>query len=234
MALYVCATPIGNLDDVSQRLLETLRNVDLICAEDTRHTARLLARFDIQKALTSCHQHSSPAKISSLVQRLQAGEDLALVTDAGTPGVCDPGPLLVAAAADCDIDIIPITGPCALTAALSVSGFDAQRFSFLGFLPRKDGKRRKVLLEAVEREETFCLYESPFRVLATLQTLEEVAPHHQVALCRELTKKFEETLRGTPAQVREILQTRAAIKGEFVVVVSGRKAEKVKRSKYSE
>lgn len=226
MALYVCATPIGNLDDVSQRLLETLRNVDLICAEDTRHTARLLARFDIRKALTSCHQHTSPAKIKTLVQRLEAGENLALVTDAGTPGVCDPGPLLVAMAADCDIDIIPIVGPCALTGALSVSGFDAQRFSFLGFLPRKDGKRRKVLLEAIEREETFCLYESPFRMIATLTSLEEVAPHHAVVACRELTKQFEEILRGTAVEVREQLQAKPAIKGEFVIVVSGRRPDK--------
>jgi 16S rRNA (cytidine1402-2'-O)-methyltransferase len=214
------------LEDVSQRLLETLRNVALVCAEDTRHTGQLLSRFDIKVALTSCHQHTSPTKIETLVQRLEAGEDMALLTDAGTPGVCDPGPALVTAAAQRGIEILPIPGPCALTAALSISGFDAQRFSFLGFLPRKDGKRRKVLLEAVEREETFCLYESPFRVIATLKSLEEVAPENPVVVCRELTKKFEETLRGTPVEVLEILQSRTAIKGEFVIVVSNGRIKK--------
>lgn len=226
MALYICASPIGNLDDVSQRLLDTLRNVVLVCAEDTRHTARLLARFEIQVALTSCHQHTSPSKIETLVQRLEEGEDMALLTDAGTPGVCDPGPALVTAAAKRGIEILPIPGPCALTAALSISGFDAQRFSFLGFLPRKDGKRRKVLLEALEREETFCLYESPFRVIATLKSIAEVAPENQLIACRELTKKFEETLRGKAAEVLEILQSRAAIKGEFVIVVSNPSVKK--------
>jgi 16S rRNA (cytidine1402-2'-O)-methyltransferase len=180
----------------------------------------LLARFEIQVALTSCHQHTSPSKIETLVQRLEDGEDMALLTDAGTPGVCDPGPALVTAAANRGIEILPIPGPCALTAALSISGFDAQRFSFLGFLPRKDGKRRKVLLEALEREETFCLYESPFRVIATLKSIAEVAPENQVIVCRELTKKFEETLRGKATEVLETLQAKAAIKGEFVIVVS--------------
>jgi 16S rRNA (cytidine1402-2'-O)-methyltransferase len=226
VALYICASPIGNLDDVSQRLLDTLRNVVLVCAEDTRHTARLLARFEIQVALTSCHQHTSPSKIETLVQRLEEGEDMALLTDAGTPGVCDPGPALVTAAAKSGIEILPIPGPCALTAALSISGFDAQRFSFLGFLPRKDGKRRKVLLEAIEREETFCLYESPFRVIATLKSIAEVAPENQLMVCRELTKKFEETLRGKPTEVLEILQSRPSIKGEFVIVVSNPSVKK--------
>lgn len=220
MALYICASPIGNLDDVSQRLLDTLRNVVLVCAEDTRHTGRLLARFEIQVALTSCHQHTSPSKIEALVQRLEAGEDMALLTDAGTPGVCDPGPALVSAAAKRGIEILPIPGPCALTAALSISGFDAQKFSFLGFLPRKDGKRRKALSEALERQETFCLYESPFRVIATLKSIAEVAPENQLIVCRELTKKFEETLRGNAAEVLETLQSRSAIKGEFVIVVA--------------
>jgi len=226
VALYICASPIGNLEDVSQRLLDTLRNVALVCAEDTRHTGQLLSRFDIKVALTSCHQHTSPAKIETLVQRLGDGEDMALLTDAGTPGVCDPGPALVTAAAKRGIEILPIPGPCALTAALSISGFDAQRFSFLGFLPRKDGKRRKVLLEALEREETFCLYESPFRVIATLKSIAEAAPENQLIVCRELTKKFEETLRGNAVDVLQILQSRPSIKGEFVIVVSNPSAKK--------
>lgn len=219
--LWVCATPIGNLDDVSPRLLQTLREVALICAEDTRHSGKLLARFEIQTPQTSVHQHTSPAKIEALVQRLKNGESLALVTDAGTPGVSDPGPALVRAAAESEITVAPIPGPCALVAALSVSGFDAQRFSFLGFLPRKPGKIRKLLRAALERGETFIFYESPFRVAKTLEFLAEVSPDARVCACRELTKHFEETLRGTASEVAETLRGRGEVKGEFAVVVAG-------------
>ena len=218
--LWVCATPIGHLDDVSPRLLQTLREVAQICAEDTRHTGKLLARFEIKTPQTSVHQHTSPAKIAALVERLKNGESLALVTDAGTPGVSDPGPALVQAAADAGILVSPIPGPCALVAALSVSGFDAQRFSFLGFLPRKPGKIRKVFVSAVEREETFIFYESPFRVAKTLEFLAEVSPNARVCACRELTKHFEETLRGTAAEVAAELRARGEVKGEFAVVVA--------------
>jgi 16S rRNA (cytidine1402-2'-O)-methyltransferase len=219
MPLYVCATPIGNLEDVSLRLLSTLRMADLICAEDTRHSHRLLARYEISTPLTSCHQHTSPAKIEALVARLEAGETLALVTDAGTPGVSDPGPILVQAATSRGIEVLPIPGPCAFAAALSVSGFDAQRFSFLGFLPRKPGKRKKALQEALAREETLALYESPYRVIAVLETLDEIAPEAPLAVCRELTKQFEETLRGTAGEVLSVLRARKEVRGEFVLVI---------------
>ena len=219
--MWVCATPIGHLDDVSPRLLQTLREVALICAEDTRHTGKLLARFEIQTPQTSVHEHTSPAKIAALVQRLKGGESLALVTDAGTPGVSDPGPALVGAAAENGIAVAPIPGPCALVAALSVSGFDAQRFSFLGFLPRKPGKIRKVLRAALERGETFIFYESPFRVAKTLELLAEVSPDARVCACRELTKHFEETLRGTASEIAGVLRARGEVKGEFAVVVAG-------------
>ena len=217
--LYVCATPIGNLDDVSTRLLSTLQSADLICAEDTRHTQRLLARFEIKTPLTSCHQHTSPAKIAALCARLEAGETLALVTDSGTPGVSDPGPALVREAAARGVLVQPIPGACAFVAAISISGFDAQRFSFLGFLPRKPGKRRKALAEALAREETLALYESPYRVVAILESLVELAPAAPVVVCRELTKKFEETLRGTASEVLEVLRARQEHKGEFVIVI---------------
>ena len=218
--LWVCATPIGHLDDVSPRLLQTLREAAQICAEDTRHTGKLLARFEIKTPQTSVHQHTSPAKIAALVERLKNGESLALVTDAGTPGVSDPGPVLVQAAALAGITISPIPGPCALVAALSVSGFDAQKFSFLGFLPRKPGKIRKVFTAASERDETFIFYESPFRVAKTLDFLAEVAPDARVCACREITKHFEETLRGTAAEIAAELRARKEIKGEFAVVVA--------------
>jgi 16S rRNA (cytidine1402-2'-O)-methyltransferase len=219
MPLTVCATPIGNLEDVSPRLLSTLRAANLICAEDTRHSQRLLARYEISTPLTSCHEHTSPAKIEALVKRLEAGELLALVTDAGTPGVSDPGPVLVRAAAARGIEVLPIPGPCALVAALSISGFDAQRFSFLGFLPRKPGKRKKALLEALSRVETFELYESPYRVIAVLETLAVIAPEADLVVCRELTKQFEETLRGTAGEVLSSLKSRKEVRGEFVLVI---------------
>lgn len=217
--LWVCATPIRHLDDVSPRLLQTLREVAQICAEDTRHTGKLLARFEIKTPQTSVHQHTSPAKIAVLVERLQNGESLALVTDAGTPGVSDPGPVLVQAAATAGVTVSPIPGPCALVAALSVSGFDAQRFSFLGFLPRKPGKIRKAFVAALEREETFIFYESPFRIAKTLEFLSEVAPDARVCACRELTKHFEETLRGTASEIAANLRARREVKGEFAVAV---------------
>ncbi len=218
--LWVCATPIGHLDDVSPRLLQTLHEVACICAEDTRHTGKLLARFEIKTPQTSVHQHTSPAKIEALVQRLKDGESLALVTDAGTPGVSDPGPVLVQAAAQAGVTVSPIPGPCALVAALSVSGFDAQKFGFLGFLPRKPGKIRKVFVAACAREETFIFYESPFRVAKTLEFLAEVAPDARVCACREITKHFEETLRGTAGEISAELRSRKEIKGEFAVVVA--------------
>jgi len=220
MALFVCATPIGNLDDVSPRLLETLRTANLICAEDTRLTQRLLARYEIHTPLTSCHEHTSPAKIAALAARLEEGETLALVTDSGTPGISDPGPALVREAAARGIEISPIPGPCALAAALSISGFDAQRFSFLGFLPRKPGKRRKALAEALSRAETLVLYESPYRIAAVVEAIAQIAPEVPIVLCRELTKKFEETLRGTAGEVLEVLRARSEQRGEFVLVVA--------------
>ena len=217
--LYVCATPIGNLDDVSPRLLSTLRECDLICAEDTRHTAKLLARYDIKAPVTSCHEHSSPAKIAALAARLEAGETFALVTDSGTPGISDPGPALVREAAARGVLVQPIPGPCALVAALSISGFDAQRFSFLGFLPRKPGKRRKALREAIARDETVVLYESPYRVTQVLESIAEIAPEIPVVVCRELTKQFEETMRGAAGEVLARLRERKEHKGEFVIVI---------------
>ena len=220
--LWVCATPIGHLDDVSPRLLQTLREVACICAEDTRHTGKLLARFEIKTPQTSVHQHTSPAKIEALVERLKNGESLALVTDAGTPGVSDPGPALVRAVATSGVTVSPIPGPCALVAALCVSGFDAQKFGFLGFLPRKPGKIRKAFVAALERNETFIFYESPFRVAKTLEFLAEVAPDARACACRELTKHFEETLRGTAGEIAAQLRERREVKGEFAVVVAGR------------
>ncbi len=221
--LFVCATPIGNLDDVTLRLVATLREVVLICAEDTRHTQRLLARLDIHTPLTSCQEHTSPAKIEALVTRLRNGESLALVTDAGTPGVSDPGPALVRSAAAAGVTVTAIPGPCALAAAISIAGFNAQRFSFLGFLPRKPGKLRKVLAAAVSRDEVVGIYESPYRVAQLVAAIAELCPDRAVVVCRELTKKFEETLRGPASEIAAILTDRkradGELRGEFVVII---------------
>lgn len=217
--LFVCATPLGNLEDVSPRLLQTLKSVALICAEDTRHTQKLLSRFEIETSYTSINEHTSPAKIAAMVDKLAAGDDLAFVSDAGTPGVSDPGPALVRAAAEQGITVSPIPGPCALVAALSISGFDAQKFSFLGFLPRKPGKIRKVFTGALGRGETVVFYESPFRVAKTLRFLSEVSPEAPVVVCRELTKQFEEILRGSATDLAALLTKRGEQKGEFTVVV---------------
>jgi len=219
MPLYVCATPIGNLDDVSPRLLQTLRDVALICAEDTRVTGKLLSRFEIRTPAISVHQHSAPQKLASLAQRLQDGESFALVTDAGTPGVSDPGPALVREAASRGVEVLPIPGPCALTSALSISGFDAQKFSFVGFLPRKPSRHKKALLEALERNEAVVFYESPHRVRKTLQVLGELDAARSVVACRELSKKFEETLRGTAGEIAAVLAPRKEMLGEWTVVI---------------
>ena len=220
--LWICATPIGNLDDVTLRLLATLREVDAILAEDTRQTSKLLARHEISKPLVSCHAHTSPAKIAALAERLAAGESFALVTDAGTPGISDPGPPLVLAARERGVLVSPIPGPCALAAALSVSGFDAQRFSFLGFLPRKPGKRRRAWQDGLARGETLVVYESPYRVVAALNDLAAVAANAEVCVCREISKKFEETRRGAVEAVRDSFAAQKEVKGEFVLVVAAR------------
>lgn len=226
--LFVCATPIGNLEDVSLRLLATLREVTAVCAEDTRITSRLLARHDIHTPLISCHQHTPPGRILSLVARMVEGESLALVTTAGTPGISDPGPQLVLQAAAHGVTVSPLPGPCALAAALSVSGLDAQRFSFLGFLPKKPGKKRSALTAAMTREETLVLYESPFRILDTLEQIAAVNAPAEIVVCRELTKKFEEVVRGPVEEVLTAFRTRPATeaRGEYVVVIKANTASR--------
>ena len=219
MPLFVCATPIGNLDDASPRLLDTLRNVQAICAEDTRVSGKLLSRFEIRTPMISAHQHTSPEKISALVKRLEDGESLALITDAGTPGISDPGPALVRAAAARGVQVIAIAGPCAVTSALSISGFDAQRFSFLGFLPRKPSRHKKALQEALDRHEAVVLYESPHRARKTLQVLAELNSARPIVACRELSKKFEETLRGTAPEIVQVLAPRKELLGEWTIII---------------
>jgi 16S rRNA (cytidine1402-2'-O)-methyltransferase len=219
--LSIVATPIGNLGDITLRALETLKSVDLILCEDTRVTKKLLFHYEITKSLASFHEHSDTRKRDSLIQRLQAGENMALVTDAGTPGLSDPGNVLVEDALRADIKVIPIPGVSAMTALLSVAGIDMREFIFLGFPPHKKG--RQTFFRAVgEATMPVMYYESPHRVLKNLELLLELAPDKKVILGRELTKMFEEIVRGTVEEVKEyFIAHPEKIKGEFSIIVFG-------------
>lgn len=219
--LYIVATPIGNIDDISQRAVETLTHVDLIASEDTRIIQKILGRFGIRIPLTSFFEHNEEKRIPEIISRLEQGEDVALVSDAGTPLISDPGYRLVREAAARDIRVVPIPGPSALVAALSVAGLPTDRFTFVGFLSRKSSRRKKELLQLAEIAHTLVIFESPYRILSTLSDMEEIMGDRPVVLCRELTKKFEEILRGTPADLIEKLSDRK-IKGEITLVVSGK------------
>ena len=221
--LYICGTPIGNLEDVSIRLLKTLRRVDLIACEDTRHTLKLLNRYKIKKPLRSYHEHSSDEREDYLLEELMNGKNIALVSDAGMPGISDPGPELVkkAIAAGLPIEVIP--GPTAFTAALVISGLDSSSFIFYGFLPRRRNLRRN-LLEALKMESrTVIFYEAPHRLLASLTDIKELFGEEQpVTIGRELTKQYQEMQRGTVAELLEIYQTRTP-RGEMCLLLPGRK-----------
>ncbi len=218
--LYVVGTPIGNLEDITLRALKTLAEADLIAAEDTRRTRKLLSRREIVgKRLESYHDHNKEARTPSLLRRLEQGESVALVTDAGTPGLSDPGYYLVKRAIEAGIAVVPIPGPSALTAALSSSGLPTDRFAFEGFLPVKSGRRQR-RLEALSREtRTVVLFESPHRITKLLSELEERMAGRQVVIARELTKIHEEFLRGTVREVTERIGRRKA-RGEYVVLIA--------------
>ncbi|MBL7155339.1 MAG: 16S rRNA (cytidine(1402)-2'-O)-methyltransferase [Candidatus Portnoybacteria bacterium] len=218
--LYVIATPIGNLEDFSLRGLRILKEVDLILCEDTRTTKKLLTRYQISKATISYHQHSRLTKIRYILEQLKRGKDLALVSEAGTPGISDPGVKLIDYLVKQmpDLKIIPIPGPSALITALSIAGLSADKFIFLGFPPTKK-KRKKFFQEIVQAKYTVVFYESPHRIVKTLIQLNGVLTKvRKIVVCRELTKKFETIYRGQIEQVIEQI-TKDKIKGEFVVIV---------------
>jgi len=216
--LYIVATPIGNLSDITFRALETLKSVDFIACEDTRVTSKLLARYEIKKPLISYFQHSKVAKLDRLISLLREGKDIALVTDAGTPGISDPGQRLIEEAVKSKIEVVPIPGPSAVTTALSVSGFPTDEFVFLGFLPHKKGRQTK-LKGLAQENRTIVLYESPYRIKKLLSELLEFCGDREICVCRELTKKFEEIYRG---KISEVLP-KVKEKGEFVVIFKGQK-----------
>jgi len=219
--LYVCATPIGNLEDVSFRLVRVLHEVAVIAAEDTRLTRRLLDRHNIDTPLTSYHQYSQPAKTDSLVTRLRAGESIALVCNAGTPGISDPGVPLVTAAAAAGMAVIPIPGPSAVAAAISASGFSAQQFHFSGFLPKKAKARREALIDHACSSATTVVYESPERITKTICDLREIWGNRRAVLFRELTKIHEEAIRGSLLEISRMLKSRP-LRGEMTLVIEGK------------
>jgi 16S rRNA (cytidine1402-2'-O)-methyltransferase len=218
--LYLVATPIGNLEDITLRVLRTLKECDVVAAEDTRRTGQLLKHFGISRPLLSYFQFNEAKRSEEIIGRLQRGEKVALVTDAGSPGISDPGERVVKAAIAGGFRVESVPGPCALVAALTASGLPTNEFHFSGFLPHKPGQRRKQLERLKGYEGTLVLYESPYRVERLLGELNELLAGRQVVLARELTKRFEEYLRGTPAQLLEVLKNRS-LKGEFVVMVAG-------------
>jgi 16S rRNA (cytidine1402-2'-O)-methyltransferase len=218
--LYIVSTPIGNLKDISLRAIETLNEVDFILCEDTRVTSILLKQYNIIKQLISFNAVSEMKKIPAIVERLQNGQSYALVSDAGTPSISDPGVRLVSEAIKQEIQVITIPGATALIAALTVSGLPTDSFVFEGFLPQKKGRQKK-LKELSEEERTIVVYESSHRIIKLINELVEYFPERYVVVCRELTKKFEETWRGYPLELKEKMNEKI-IKGEFVVVIANK------------
>ena len=219
--LYLVATPIGNLEDITLRALRVLRECDVVAAEDTRRTGQLLKHFGISKPLLSYFQFNEAKRSEEIIERLRRGEKVALVTDAGSPGISDPGERVVKAAIAAGLRVESVPGACALVAALTASGLPTDEFHFIGFLPHKSGQRRNQLEALKNFEGTLVLYESPYRIERLLRELNEVFPEREVVLARELTKKFEEFLRGKPAELIAATAQRS-LKGEFVVLVGPR------------
>ncbi len=224
--LYIVSTPIGNLEDITLRALNILKEVDLIACEDTRTSKKLLSRYQIQKPLTSYHEHNEIEKAKELLSLLQEGKSVALITDAGTPGVSDPGFRIVKLASENGIQVVPIPGASAAIAALSISGLPTSSFTFLGFPP----KQNKKLIEYLERvkgyPETLIFYESPKRIIKTLEAITEVFGDRNASISREITKMYEETLRGFLSEIKSTLESRDSLKGEFILVVEGDTREK--------
>jgi len=220
--LYVVSTPIGNLEDITLRALKVLKEVDLVASEDTRHTGLLLKHYGIKKRLESYHDFNKERKAPALIEELKSGRSVAVTSDAGTPGISDPCYLLVKLAIQENIIVIPIPGASAFLSALVVSGLPTDRFAFEGFLPVKSGRRRKRLEELHEEKRTLIFYESPHRLLKTLQDISEILGERKMIVARELTKKFEEIKRGTPAEIKDYFQ-KSKVRGELVLVIEGAK-----------
>lgn len=230
--LYLCATPIGNLDDMTFRVLDTLKQVDLIAAEDTRNSIKLLNHFDIHTEMTSYHEYNKYDKAQYLIEQMQQGKDIALITDAGTPAISDPGEVLVAECHKAEVPVTSLPGPAACITALTLSGLSTRRFCFEGFLPSSDDKKaRKRILEDLKTESrTIILYEAPHHLRAVLDDLYEALGDRKVGICRELTKKFEEVNVTTLAQAIAFYKENEP-RGEYVLVLEGKSLEEQEEEK---
>lgn len=219
--LYIVATPIGNLDDITLRAIKTLQEADLIAAEDTRHTLKLLNHLEISKPMISYHRHNEETKSNVLIEKLQEGQNIALVSDAGTPGICDPGEEVIKKCIELGINIVPIPGACAMINSLICSGIDTKEFTFLGFLPLNKKLRKKKLEEIEKENKTIIIYEAPHKLETTLKDLQKVLiQDRKVTLAREITKIHEEFIRGN---IDDIIQKAENLKGEIVLIIEGNK-----------
>lgn len=230
--LYLCATPIGNLGDMTPRVVETLRAVDLIAAEDTRNSIRLLNRFDIHTPMTSYHEYNKVEKAGKLIERMLAGQNVALITDAGTPAISDPGEVLVRMCQESGITVTSLPGPAACITALTLSGLPTRRFCFEGFLPSDKKEKREVLEELTRETRTIILYEAPHHLARTLEELIKTLGDRDVTLCRELTKKFESVMPTTLEKALEYYKSHEP-KGEYVLVLRGRSREEKRKEEIS-
>lgn len=224
--LYLCATPIGNLEDITLRVLRILKEVDLIAAEDTRNSIKLLNHFDIKTPMTSYHEYNKIDKAHTLIEKMQSGMNVALITDAGTPGISDPGEELAAMCCDAGIEVTSLPGPAACITALTLSGLSTRRFAFEAFLP-SDKKERKFVLEELKDEtRTIILYEAPHHLVATLQELREILGNRRMTLCRELTKKHETAFHSTIDEVLDFYRHEKPL-GECVLVIEGKSRQAI-------
>ena len=226
--LYLCATPIGNLEDMTFRCVRILKEVDLIAAEDTRNSIKLLNHFDIHTPMTSYHEYNKIAKAHTLIEHLENGEDIALITDAGTPGISDPGEELVAMCQEAGITVTAVPGAAACITALTISGLSTRRFAFEAFLPTDKKERQAVLNELMEETRTMIIYEAPHRLVRTLELLLATLGDRRIRICRELTKKYEEGFRSTFAGLLERFETEEP-KGECVLVIAGRSFDEIQK-----
>ena len=231
--LYLCATPIGNLDDITLRVLNTLKEVDLIAAEDTRHSIKLLNHFDIKTPMTSYHEFNKVEKARVLVEKMKEGTNIALITDAGTPGISDPGEELVKQCYEAGIELTSLPGPAACITALTISGMATRRFAFEAFLPSDKKEKQRILEELKSETRTIILYEAPHRLVRTLEELLEALGDRRITICRELTKKYETALRTTFQGALDHFETEEP-RGECVIVIEGKSPEEIKKEKVIE
>lgn len=219
--LYIVGTPIGNLGDITYRAVETLKNVDVVAAEDTRHTLQLLTHLEIRKPLISCRAQNEEFAAQKIIQLMDEGKNIAFASDAGTPGISDPGAVLAGLVRKAGHSVVPIPGPSAFATLVSVAGAGGKTLIFEGFLSPKPGKRRTRLKELLSTEDAIVLYESPFRIVKLLTDIADIDNNRRVVVGRELTKLHEEIVEGTAAELRDDFTSRASIKGEFAVFISG-------------